>query len=281
MKFAIHPDRIIYHSSFNDEYELDKNQTIALELSDVEVDILKRLINHNLIKEDYLPEISWYFDRAKVIAQEESQIQILLDNFRESIYTHPQRFHEVGKQKGKSDSESQKMWAEAIKEEQSKSEDEKGQRDRKLYQDLKGLHDILEFHKYASSITFNFTGKNEKTINNIVIASESLIQTIQESLKSIDIEEVRMIINIIGENSNSETKIKGVRKSFIKNFYIFLKSRYDETLSEYKYFQVIAGVMFFAGLKRPTNQNYPLDYTIGSSNEEYIKYIKGTLIRTV
>lgn len=281
MMFTIHPHKIIYHSSFYDEYELDKTQTITLELSDVEVDILKRLINHNLINEDYLPEVSWYFDRAKVIAQEESRIQMLLDDFRERVYIHPQRFHEIAKQKEKSGNELQTIWAEAIKVEKSKSEEEKIQRDRKLYQDLQGLHNILKFHKYSSSITLNFTGKNKKRIDSFIITSESLIQTIQESLKNIDIEEVRMIIDIIGENSNSETKIKGIRKSFIKNLYTFLKGRYNETLSEYKYFQIIAGVMFFAGLKRPTNQNYPLGYTIGSNNEEYIKYIKGILLRTV
>jgi hypothetical protein len=278
---------------FTAKYELLKGYTgamynptdeIKITLTDEEGTRLQELVSYLEIYNSHIGELAWFMEKAKELKVNEDNESKSINELRDILYRP--KFKGEPPQTEEEAEHINKIWNEYNKSKKALTEKEKLERDRKFYQEYKSACIALrsgEIQDLKSIDLFFGNGKKAK------ISEKYLLKLVEQDLKKKYLQPLELLIDIIGENKNVETKLKRNRKEFAQNFYQFLSwnvvnkgtikdDKFEYQVSDYDTYNLIAGILFFAGLERPSSDTDTLSYEIGKNNEEYRKYVSETLL---
>jgi hypothetical protein len=278
---------------FTAKYDLLRDYTGAIEnptneikvsLTDDEGEKLKQLVIYLEIDKLYIGDLAWFMEQAKQLRIEEDDKKRIINIYRNNIY-RPKLEGEPPCTEEEAEYVSN-IWNKYNKIEETLTEKKKLNRDRKLYQEYKSTSIALRSGniKDLKSVDLFFNGGKRAKIS-----EKYLLNLIKQDLKKKYLRPLECLIEIIGENKNVETASVRKRKEFAQRFYQFLicnvvnkgimrENKFEYKVSDYRIYELIAGIMYYAGLERPSSQKCSLPYEIGKNNEEYRKYVLETLL---
>ena len=278
---------------------------IEVEVPEVEVENLKRLMSHYKFGEAYLGELAWYLGKVRELAlaekKESEKRKILLERW----YLGQTYFQEV-EQDNLSIEEIHKLYVKRHNEAKNFTEAEIIAIVRKTAKDFKLLEKLFFTPDTLNEITFGFVKSEKitikatvngvysisaqriikeglskyflmegaKTVETIIVKDGEIVkQSINSSIKLPP--SLKYIIDLIGidDQNKNKSKVKNYRilKDYISNLYRFLDFHFPFT-SEYGILDFIAGLFYFAGYDFKL-LNYT-SYEIGKNNQEYREFIE-------
>lgn len=264
MKFTA---RYKFIASFAGEACLNSSELIEVELSEAEVNNLKKLMKSNKIDETSLGEFGWFLVKAKKLAKQEKNELKRINTFREKLYKPSILHTERPNPKEKSI-----IWKNHLENEKELSEQYKIERDRKLYKEIQAWRRSIK--KPLTKIKFNIGGVEVK------VESDYLLTRIQDILpKTVPIQ-LQYIIDRIGIDdqylTKSKTKPYIELKNFTSNLYRFLNLYTVET----KINLIGGGILFMAGFVFPFQDTYKnietfnFDNVNDKNNKRYSDYFR-------
>lgn len=218
-------------------------EQIKVDLTENEVNNLKRLFHALQLNETFLGEIGWFLEKAKTLVANEKREQQTLYEARKSIYRPIIDFEAL-------EGGGEQIYKDFLEREKKLTRKQKDQRDRNLYKEYKA---VLQELKQPFEVVIKRKGK---TLINI--QSPFFLERIKNALNVKLLIALDMIIKKIGEDSQNQTISKTEsyqnRVKLADNLYMFINWHlfYEET----KINLLGGGIFYLAGLSFPFQENY-------------------------